>query len=201
MDPDKSEILSMLKAAQHRSIHPGWLSHSLIVGDAAGKIAIALNQSSRSEVDVDRTAKMGYLHDIGKTVGPADLHSQNGYDYLRELGFARPYCEICLTHSFVNNDPFCTFGDYLQPERDKFVIDFIREHEFTLEEKLVSLCDMLVSDHLMTMEDRIADVISRYGVGERTAERVRESMRLKRHFDELLGYDLYDLFPELDILE
>ncbi|MBS7020504.1 MAG: hypothetical protein KH135_01340 [Firmicutes bacterium] len=49
----------------------------------------------------------------------------------------------------------------------------------------------------MTLEKRLIDLISRYGEHENTKYHVNEALNLKQYFDELLGYNLYDLFPEI----
>lgn len=149
------------------------------------------------KLDVEKITLMGYLHDIGKGQGDFQVHPEKGYYYLKSLGYDDEYCEICLTHSFVNNDAYCMFSEFMQPERDKFVIDFIAKHQFTIEEKLVALCDMMHGTEMWTLDKRIIDVIIRHGTCAQTAERIRESYRLKQYFDELLGYNLYELFPEV----
>lgn len=193
MIPTRAEVLQMLETAKQTPRNVFWVGHSLGVGNAAGKIARALP----AKLDVEKVTLLGYLHDIGKGLGPFQEHPEKGYRYLKQLGYDDEYCEICLTHSFVNNDPFCSFSEFMQPERDRFVIDFIRQHHFTTEEKLVALCDMMYGTAMWTLDKRIVDVISRHGTCPQTAERIREVYKLKTYFDDLLGYNLYELFPEV----
>lgn len=56
---------------------------------------------------------------------------------------------------------------------------------------------MLCKQEIMTLEKRLIDLISRYGEHENTKYHVNEALNLKQYFDELLGYNLYDLFPEI----
>lgn len=198
MVPTKSQILQMLSDARAADVsHEGWVVHSIGVGDAAGKIAASVNAAQhQTMLDPEQLIKLGYLHDIGKLFDYPE-HPKKGYEYLKSLGFDDEYCEVCLTHSFVNNDPFCSFADFANPERDQFLIDYVQHHDFSLADKLVSLCDTLVCLKPYTIDKRMIDVISRHGVCARTPERIRETYKLKEHFDDLLGYNLYDLFPEI----
>lgn len=213
MIPSKSSVLALLEEARQASpYNHGWVAHSIVVGDTAGKIAAAINEARSSRqtslltqgsdstlqtLDVNKVTLMGYLHDIGKEVGLFVEHPYNGYRFMQELGYDEDLCRISLTHSFVNNDPFCMFNEFMQPERDKFVIDFIRQHDFTLEEKIISLCDQMATIVVQTVDKRMINIMSRHGVCEHTPERIREVYKLKAYFDELLGYNLYDLFPEI----
>lgn len=197
MKPTRDSVLALLEEARRESPkHHGWVMHSIAVGDTAGKIADALNQTGQ-HLDAEGVTLMGYLHDIGKKVGPFAEHPYNGYKFLQSLGYDEAYCLIPLTHSFVNNDPFCMYNGFMQPERDKFVIDFIRQHDFTLEEKIIALCDQMVMLRVSTIDQRMIDIIARHGVCTQTSERILAVRALKNYFDELLGYNLYDLFPEI----
>lgn len=197
MIPSKTSVLALLEEArQENSRNLGWTAHAIVVGDAAGKIALALNETGQ-QFDVERITLMGYLHDIGKKVGPFAEHPYNGYRFMQKLGYDEDLCQISLTHSFVNNDPFCMFNDFMQPDRDKFIIDFIRQHDFTIEEKIISLCDQMATTRVQTIDQRMIDIMSRHGVCEHAPDRICEVRKLKEHFDTLLGYNLYDLFPEI----
>lgn len=184
------------EAEQESPKNHGWVRHSIVVGDTAGKIAKALSKVGH-EINPEKVAVMGYLHDIGKKVGPFSEHLYNGYKFLRDLGYDEEYYNIPLTHSFINNDPLCMFNDFMQPGRDDFVIDFIRHHDFTLEEKIVALCDQMVKYTVTTINSRMIDIMARHGVCPHAQERILEVVKLKAYFDELLGYNLYDLFPEI----
>lgn len=198
MIPTKSDIKRLLDKANQVPKNRSWVRHSYGVGTSAGKIAKAINAKDKiTPLDVEKITKLGLLHDIGKTFEPWVLHPLRGYHYLQELGYDDEYCRISLTHSFVNNDPYCMFSEFMQADRDREVIKYIEQHEFTTEEKIVALCDMMYGTEMWTLDKRIIDVISRHGTGPKTVERIHEVYRLKQHFDDLLGYNLYDLFPEI----
>ena len=44
---------------------------------------------------------------------------------------------------------------------------------------------------------RMMDLLLRHGVFAKTHYHVKETLKLKEYFDNLLGYNLYDLFPEI----
>ncbi len=195
MIPQKSEVLKILEKAKQNPRNEGWVIHSIIVGDAAGRLAAALNKSGQ-KLDVDKITTLGYLHDIGKMVGPYRDHPLNGYNYLKEQGYDEDYCRICLTHSFVNNDPYCMFSEFMNPEIDGFVIDYVQKCQFTIEDKIITLCDHMVYEEIFTLEKRMINVIMRHGVCDKTVERIKATYALKEYFDKLLGYNMYDIFPE-----
>lgn len=207
MTPTKTEIVTLLQNAKRATTNPGWLAHSLAVGDTAGKIAIALNQAQAESsgplfpetfpLDVDKIIKMGYLHDIGKIVDPVWKHPVNGYTYLKEHGYPAEYCDVCMVHHYINNDPNCTFSTLPDPEDDKIMIDFVKNHQFTFEEKLIALSDAMCTVEVTTLDKRIVDVLSRHGTNPHTGERIAATVQLKEYIDLLLGYNLYDLFPEI----
>lgn len=235
MNPTKTEIITFLKTSPRATDNPGWLAHSLAVGDTAGKIAVALNETySRSSaqrtsatrctsaatsadcpdqsvqetsstnlppvtfpLDVEKIVKMGYLHDVGKIMDPAWKHPVNGYHYLKDHGYPEEYYNVCMVHHFINNDPNCTFSTIPDPAIDKEMVDFLKTHQFTFEEKLIALCDAMCITEVTTLDKRITDVLVRHGTNPHTGERIRITKALKQDIDHLLGYNLYELFPEI----
>ena len=187
MTPD--EALKMLEKAKKTTSCTGWIEHSKCVGDAAGVIAKALN------LDVDKAKTLGYIHDIGKSVGPFENHVMNGYEHLKKLGYYDEYCNICLTHSYLNNDILCTAGGI--PKDIPFRTKFIKEHEYTIYEKIINLCDLMCTKVVNTVDKRLVDIIIRRGAYSNTQYHIKETYKLKEYFDNLLGYNLYDLFPEI----
>lgn len=183
------DALDLLKVAEKTTTHLGWIKHSICVGNTAGIIAGKLN------LDVDKAKTLGYIHDIGKRTGDFHNHVLNGYNYLKDLGYDEEYCNICLTHSYLNNDIMCTAGGI--PDDIPFRTEFIKHHEYTMYEKIINLCDLMCTNKVMTIEKRLIDIMSRRGVYENTQYHIRETYKLKEYFDSLLGYNLYDLFPEI----
>lgn len=182
------EALRLLKDAEKSTPSSGWIKHSISVGDAAGVIASALN------LDVDKAKTLGYIHDIGKR-NSFKNHVIDGYNHLRELGYDEEYCNICLTHSYLNNDVNCTAGDI--PTDIPWRKNFIKSHEYTIYEKIICLCDLICKKEIMTMEQRLIELIVRKGVYENTIYHILEAQKLKKYFDRKLGFNVYDLFPQI----
>lgn len=179
----------MLEDARGKTSSDKWIDHSICVGDSAGKIAEKLN------LDVDYAKTLGYIHDIGKSVGEFKDHVMNGYNYLKELGYDDEYANICLTHSYLNNDVYCTAGGI--PTDIPFRTEFIKNHEYTIYEKIINLCDLMCTDVNMTVDKRLIDIMSRRGAYENTQYHIKETYKLKQYIDEQLGFNLYDLFPSI----
>ena len=175
-----------------------WIEHCLYVGNSAGRIAKALEEKGY-KVDVDKTIALGYVHDIGKYNGESQGHVMRGYNYLKDKGYDEEYCNICLTHSYLNNDITCTAGGGPKPEDNPFLTDFIKNHKYTIEEKIINLCDLMCpqGQKVYTIDKRLIDIIIRRGAYSNTQYHVKETYKLKEYFDNLLGYNLYDLFPEI----
>ena len=190
---------NLLEEERKKSNDDRWIEHCLCVGDSAGRIAKALNEKGYN-VDIDKTITLGYLHDIGKYNGESHGHVMRGYEYLKERGYDDEYCNICLTHSYLNNDIVCTAGGVPNPNDNLFLTDFIKNHEYTIEEKLINLCDLMCpqGNEVFTIDKRLIDIMIRKGAYSNTQYHIKETYKLKEYFDNLLGYNLYDLFPEIN---
>lgn len=175
-----------------------WIEHCICVGNTAGKIAEALNIKGYN-VDVDKAITIGYVHDIGKYNGESHGHVMRGYEYMKEKGYDEDYCNICLTHSYLNNDIICTAGGVPDPNKNLFLTNFIKNHEYTIEEKIINLCDLMCPQggKIFTIDKRLIDIMIRGGAHTNTQYHIKETYKLKSYFDDLLGYNLYDLFPEI----
>lgn len=192
------EARSLLEIERKTSQDDRWIEHCLSVGDSAGKIAKALNENGYN-VDIDKMITLGYLHDIGKYNGESHGHVMRGYNYLKDKGYDEEYCDICLTHSYLNNDIICTAGGVPNPEDNPFLTEFIKKHEYSIEEKIINLCDLMCPQggKIYTIDKRLIDLINRKGAYSNTQYHIKETYKLKEYFDKLLGYNLYDLFPEI----
>lgn len=179
----------MLEEARGKTPDDHWVNHSICVGDSAGKIAEKLN------LDVDYAKTLGYIHDIGKCVDNFKNHVINGYNYIKELGYDDEYANICLTHSYLNNDVYCTAGGI--PRDIPFRTEFIKNHEYTIYEKIINLCDLMCTETIMTVDKRLIDLIVRKGAYENTQYHIKEAYKLKQYIDEQLGFNVYDLFPSI----
>lgn len=198
MKLNSSEARNLLEAERQKAKDDRWIEHSICVGNSAGIIAQAL-LDKEINVDVDKAIVLGYLHDIGKYNGESHGHVMRGYEYLKEKGYDDEYCNICLTHSYLNNDMICTAGGVPKKEDNPFLYNFIKEHEYTIEEKLVNLCDLMCPQggKVYTIDKRLIDIMIRRGAYSNTQYHIKETYKLKEYFDNLLGYNLYDLFPEI----
>ncbi len=179
----------MLEEARKKASDDKWINHSICVGNSAGKIAEKLN------LDVDYAKILGYIHDIGRSVGDGKDHVMQGYNYLKELGYDDEYANICLTHSYLNNDVYCTAGGI--PRDIPFRTEFIKNHEYTIYEKIINLCDLMCADINMTVDKRLIDIMTRRGAYENTQYHIKETYKLKQYIDEQLGFNVYDLFPSI----
>ena len=183
------QALEMVQNAKGKAKDDHWIVHSICVGNTAGKIAESLG------LDVDKAKTLGYIHDIGKSVGVVKDHVMNGYKYIKELGYDEEYANICLTHSYLNNDVVCTAGGI--PEDIPFRTEFVKTHEYTIYEKIINLCDLMCKDVTMTVDKRLIDLILRKGAHENTQYHIKETYKLKEEIDNLLGFNLYNLFPDI----
>ena len=69
--------------------------------------------------------------------------------------------------------------------------------EYTIYEKIINLCDLMCTTKVLTIDKRGMDLLLRHGVYAKTHYHIKETYKLKAYFDDLLGYNLYDLFPEI----
>ena len=196
MQLTSDEAKEILEDARKKTENDMWINHSLCVGNTAAKIAEALNETG-TNMDVDKVRALGYIHDIGKMVGPYNKHIINGYNYMKEQGYDEEYCNICLIHSYLNNDVNCTGGGLPGSEEDEFLVDFIKMHPYTIEEKIINLCDLMCRNVVTTVDKRLIDIMIRRGTWSNTQYHIKEVYKLKTYFDNLLGFNLYDLFPEI----
>ena len=183
------KALELIENFRNKMENTGWIDHSICVGNSAGKIAGSLG------LEVDKAKTLGYIHDIGKGIGEFKEHVMNGYKYIKELGYDDEYANICLTHSYLNNDVNCTAGGF--PKDIPFRTEFIKTHEYTIYEKIINLCDLMCKAKVMTLEKRLIDLIVRKGVHENTVYHIKEAQKLKKEFDEMLGFNVYELFPDI----
>lgn len=195
MQPNSQSVLTLLRSLM-RNPESRVLEHMICVGDTAARIAEAL-RSKGYELNVDKVRAMGYIHDIGKLIGTISSHALVGYHYLQEQGYDQEYCNVCLTHSFPNGQPDCIIGSRLDSQQENEIATLLKGHQRTLAEKIISLCDFLCLYNVMTVDKRMIDLISRYGTWSGTQRCVLAVQELKAELDNMLGYNLYKLFPEI----
>ena len=179
-----------LEEARNHTTNYGWIEHSIHVGNTASIIAKNL------KLDSEKAKVLGYIHDIGKSVGEIENHIMNGYNYLINLGYDSEYANISLVHSYLNNDVEFTAGGH--PTDIPFRTEFIKNHEYTIYEKIICLCDLLCTSHGITLlEKRLVDIMIRRGIYDNTIYHIQNDKKLKKEIDDMLGYNLYDLFPNI----
>lgn len=193
-----NQALQLIENFRGKNENDRWIDHCVSVGNTAGKIAGALKDKSYN-IDVDKTIALGYVHDIGKYTDKTHKHDIKGYEYLIGKGYDEDYCNICLTHSYLNNDITCTAGGVPDITENPFLTNFVKNHEYTIEEKIINLCDLMCppGGKVFTVDKRLIDLILRRGAHSNTQYHVKETYKLKEFFDNLLGYNLYGLFPEI----
>ena len=193
MKIDSNDAYKLLMDANKMS-SGGYISHSLTVGEAASRIAEALN------LEPDKARTLGYIHDIGKRYGaPFELHDIQGYEYLISLGIDEEYANICLTHSYLNNDIDCVAGGYINEDSYKYNFrkEFVKNHKYTIYEKIINLCDLMCTNEFLLIEERLIDLITRKGAHTNTQYHLAQAIQLKESIDEELGMNVYNLFPEI----
>lgn len=186
------QALKMLQEAEELN-NGRWIEHSKKVGEAAARIAEKLN------LDTEKARSLGYIHDIGKRFGEKEHHVIKGYEYLKSLGYDDEYANICLTHSYLNNDINCTAGGV--PKKDvggyEFRKQFVEKHNYTIYEKIINLCDLMCTDEFLILEQRLIEIMTRRGVDTNTVYHITEALRLKEEIDNKVGENIYKLFPEI----
>ena len=55
----------------------------------------------------------------------------------------------------------------------------------------------MCNQEIMTVDKRLIDLIIRKGIYPNTEYHIIETYKLKSFFDDLLGFNLYDLFTEI----
>lgn len=172
---------------------PGpWVQHSFFAAQAAAQIA-----SRVASLDSSAAYVLGYIHDIGRQDGSADMrHIIDGYQFLTRLGYDDA-ARICLTHSFPlkNIDAAAGLWD-CSPEEYEFVKDFLAGIEFTHYDKLIQLCDgVCLPTGFCLIEKRMVDVALRHGVNGLTVEKWKAYLRIQKEFEQLIGGSIYRILP------
>jgi len=187
------ELLAIAREADPR--HEPWIRHSICVGDTAAVIAEALGLP-----DPEYARALGYVHDIGKykDVMNVEYHDIKGFEYLKdEVGIDEQDAFICLTHSYVGGDYTAQAGGI--PKAHPLRCEVLQAHKYNRYEEIINLCDLMCIFRTMTMEKRLIDLLTRKGIHENSHHHLMKSLELKKMFDELLGHNLYDLFPDIVI--
>ena len=194
MEINPKKAYEILMKGKNINLTGTWVEHSIRVGQAAERIAKKIG------IDSDKAAAMGYLHDIGKIYGePYSQHIVKGYEYLKSMGISDEYANVCLTHSYLNNDINCTAGGI--PDKDsykyQFRKDFIENHQYNIYDKIIECCDLFCTAKFMTMDERLIEIMLRKGAHDNTVYHITYAQKLKKELEEKMGCNLYSLFPEI----
>lgn len=172
-----NEARKLLEIERKKVTDDRWIEHCISVGNSAGIIAKALSENGIN-VDIDKTITLGYLHDIGKYNCVSHGHVMRGYEYLKNKGYNDEYANICLTHSYLNNDIVCTAGGVPNPSDNPFLTNFIKNHKYSIEEKLINLCDLMCpqGNKVFTIDKRLIDIMIRRGAYSNTQYHIKETI-------------------------
>ena len=191
MYPAKDEAERILQDGERCNPGP-WGDHSRVAARCAEAIAAACG-----ELDPEKAYVLGLLHDIGRKFGKRHLgHVSDGYAYMLRLGYDDA-ARICLTHSFHNASLSEFIGKIdTTPEETALVVGALSTVRMDEYDRLIQLCDAVAgADGPVDMEARMDDVERRYGSYPASQ---RESNRaLRRHFEEKMGKDLYEVIKQV----
>jgi len=187
--PSNEEAEKLLDWAYE--LNPGvWVNHCKVVARAAETIA------NKCGLDKHRAYVSGLLHDIGRYEGVTELrHVYAGYELLKCHRYHQ-IADVCLSHSF----PLKIIGEYFgkndcSADEYGFIKTYLSDADYNEYDKLIQLCDSIGSAAgVCLLEVRIMDVIRRHGFTEFMQNKIEAYFKIKSHFDELCGMNIYDLF-------
>ncbi len=133
---------------------PNIIAHSQQVMRVS--LVIADNLKNRASINRNLVMAAALLHDITKTrsLKTREPHDQSGGELLRELGFGR-VGEIVRQHVFL--------------------LDF-NPHEKLEEREIIHYADKRVMhDRIVSLAERVEDIIQRYGATEEIKNRIRQN--------------------------
>ena len=143
------------------------------------------------ELNSDKAYILGLLHDIGRRFGVRHLgHVSDGYSYMMSLGYDE-VARVCLTHSFHDQTTDGYIGRFDTTEEELGIIrDALQTIVPDEYDRLIQLCDALAgSESVLDIEERMNDVKQRYGYYPQ--EKWDNNIRLKQHFEEKMGKEIY----------
>ena len=173
--------------------NPGpWADHSRYVATACENIA-----QRCSHLDANMAYIYGLIHDIGRYAGvTSERHLIDGYRYCMSFGWEK-VAQICISHAFMIPDISTSIGVFDMPPEDKeFMSQFVKNAEYDDYDYLVQLCDALaLPTGFCLLEKRFVDVTIRYGVHPATIDRWKAVLKIKDHFEAIMGCSIYDCLP------
>lgn len=185
MLPTREKAEALLNEAERCNPGP-WGNHSRIAARCAEKIA-----GDCADLDSDKAYILGLLHDIGRKFGVRHLgHVSDGYSYMMSLGYDEA-ARVCLTHSFHGQTTDGYIGKFDTTEEELRIIqDALRSIVPDEYDRLIQLCDALAgAESVLDIEERMNDVKLRYG--HYPQEKWEGNIKLKQHFEEKTGKEIY----------
>ena len=73
----------------------------------------------------------------------------------------------------------------------------MKNHEYTIYDKIINICDLFCTNEFVTIDRRLIDVYIRRGVYDNTVYHIKSTIALKRELEDMMGCGLYSLFPEI----
>jgi uncharacterized protein len=145
-------------------------------------------------VDVERTEILGLLHDLGRSRGHSLRHGIEGYLLLQREG--RPAeGRICLRHLLKGRtlEEAVKLGMLTEQERLKLTSNGWQPGALSLEEKIVTVADAMISDTgLAPIEEKYANARRRYGAQPHHYQDEGWVKKLADELSRLLGMHPYD---------
>lgn len=147
---------------------------------------------------MERTEVLGLLHDLGRSRGHSLRHGIEGYLLLRREG--RPgEGRICLKHLLKGHtlEEAVELGMLTEQERLDLTKNGWQPGDLSLEEKLVTVADAMISDSgLAPIEEKYANARRRYGAQLHHYEDEAWVKGLADELSQLLGMDPYDALKD-----
>ncbi|HKL79536.1 MAG TPA: HD domain-containing protein [Mobilitalea sp.] len=195
MLPNREEAEELLREAERCNPGP-WGNHSRVAAHCAERIALECD-----DLDSNKAYILGLLHDIGRKFGVRHMgHISDGYSYMMSLGYDED-AQICLTHSFNNQ----TIDEYIgkidtNEEELKMIQDELKATTMDEYDRLIQLCDSLAgAEGVLDIHERMGDVKRRYGSYPQA--KWDNNLALKKHFEEKVGKDIYEVIDKYSSLE
>lgn len=180
----------ILETSDYQKHENRWINHCINVGIAAERIAKRLN------LDSDLAKALGYVHDIGRRISHPK-HPIEGYHYMKDKGYVVE-ADICLTHSFIDNDICMTIGSGPKGDISIFLSHYLSTHPATPYDRIIQLCDLFCTEiGFTTLEHRILDITKRKGTSEHSKMHFLSALQLQKSFETQMGCSLTELFPEI----
>ena len=185
------DALSVLK--KRTSGSASWHGHCVEVSAASRRLAKLISEQGH-QVDVEQTAVLGLLHDLGRSRGHNLRHGIEGYLLARAEGHEQEG-RICLVHILKGRtlEQGVELGMLTEHELRELKTGNQRWDRLTLEEKIVCVADALTSDaRLATVEEKYGDIRRRYGALPHHYEDEAWIQELSAELAELMGRTPYE---------